>query len=85
MTIWKYPLKIEPEQIIELPWEAELLTVQFQTGVLTLWAKLDERRNKRLMIIRIFRTGHPINSNRLNYIGTAQDPYSCLVWHVFHE
>jgi hypothetical protein len=85
-TIYKYPLTITDEQILTLPSDPELLDVQFQGDVLTLWALVnpDSPTTEKLRI-HIIGTGAMIPGDRGDYIGTAQAPTAGpqLVWHVF--
>ena len=83
-TIYKFPLKIEDVQIIDMPNDAQILTVQMQDGVPCLWAKVDPNKRMRPYAFRIFGTGHPIPDNfRGVYIGTFQSKGGILVFHVW--
>lgn len=85
MTIWKYPLEITDEQTIELPQRSEILSVQMQNGVPTIWALVDPKAPgpKVKQKIGIFGTGNPIDGVLFKqaFIGTVQQ--GSLVWHVF--
>lgn len=86
LTIFKYPLEITDEQIIELPIEAKVLSVGEQNGGLFLWAIIDtEKTQTRKYKFLIVGTGNEMPEaadNELHrFIGTVQiKPY---VWHVF--
>jgi len=84
--IYKYQLKVTNVQSIEMPSDAEILTVQNQNDIVTLWAKIDSNNTivaERTIVI--IGTGHPFKNvmGRFNkYIGTVM--VGSLVWHV-HE
>lgn len=85
-TIWKYELKNTDRQIIEMPANAIVLTVQVQYGGPCLWAivnpntKLKETRS-----FNIYGTGNPVPQSPGIYIGTYQLCEGQLVFHVFEE
>lgn len=83
--IFKYELKVTEEQIIHLPENAKILSCQFQSDVLCLWALFDTRtRFKQPRKIRIIGTGNPIyDSEVLVFISTVQK--GLFVWHVFED
>lgn len=86
MNIYKYELEITDEQIIRLPFNAELLTVQMQGDKCCLWALVDPRNESNERTIRIYGTGQPIpNEIRLKYISTFQIPHLGLVFHAFEK
>ena len=83
--IWKYPLKLEDEQIIEMPENPTILCLQNQRGTPYIWAMVDPKAGKKSYTFITTETGHPIdNSIWLQYIGTYQikDMY---VFHVFRK
>lgn len=83
-TIWKYPLEITDEQVVAMPNDAEILTVQMQGSELCLWAVVEDTNPKEPRTICIIGTGNPMPDERfLIYIGTAQ--MGPLVWHVFEK
>ncbi len=86
-TIWKYILKSEDEQIIEMPRGAEILTVQLQNHALCLWAIVYEHVPKTPRKIIIYFTGEEItkDKNNLKYIGTCQLSDGKIIVHVFEE
>lgn len=86
MNVYKYELEITDEQIISLPFNAELLTVQMQGNKCYLWALVDPRNELEERTICIYGTGHPIqNKIRLKYISTFQIPHLGLVFHAFEK
>jgi len=87
-TIWKFPIVALDDIVgVQMPRDAQVLTVQFQRGILTLWAIADPAKPHEDRLFRIIGTGGSAEDIRGEcYIGTAQDPELGLVWHVFeHE
>lgn len=86
-TIWKFPLLVANFQQVEMPTDAEILTVQLQGEVtLCLWALVDPLAEKQKRGIWIHGTGHPIEyyeKRHGRYINTFQLNHGTLVFHVF--
>lgn len=81
-AIYKYPIKIVDKQVIEMPIGANILSIQMQNGIATIWAIVSTKECFTPVKIRIFATGEEIPSGSvLRYIGTIQD--EIYVWHVF--
>lgn len=86
MNVYKYELKITDEQIIRLPFAAEILTVQMQRDKCCLWALVDPMNECEERTICIYGTGHPVpNKIRLKYISTFQIQHLGLVFHAFEK
>lgn len=86
MNVYKYELEITDEQIIRLPFAAEILTVQMQGDKCCLWALVDPRNELNERTICIYGTGHPIPDKiRLKYISTFQIQHLGLVFHAFEK
>lgn len=84
ITIHKYPLEICDEQQISLPRGYEILSVIEQFGVPVIYAKIDTEETKIEDVwIRIFGTGHPIDEDYYNYLGTISTKNGSLIWHIF--
>ncbi len=83
MKIWKYPLEVVPQQIIEMPIEAKILTVQVQQKIPCIWALVNPGVYLTKREIRIVGTGHKFDDSLATYIGTFQQLNGALVWHVF--
>jgi len=85
-VVWKFPLKVEPKQNLILPLGAQVLCLQNQRDIPTIWALVnpkEERREKRL--IQMVGTGHDeLSPSGGDYIGTFQYNHGSLVWHFFH-
>ena len=82
-VIWKFPLVIEDVQIIELPRNYEILTIQVQNGIACLWAMVSPEVPKEKIIIEIICTWEPFSIAERQYIGTFQVFEEQLVFHVF--
>ena len=90
-TIWKFELKIQDAQQIEIPKGAIILTVQIQFNTPCLWAKVDPKAPKENRTIKMYRTGHPISVSKTEefsgyettYLGTFQVDGGDYVFHVF--
>lgn len=84
-TIYKYPIQIEDYLNIEMPKDAQILSIQTQNGELQMWALVD---NKSPLVERKFKlvgTGHPIGEDlsTLSYLGTFQLLNYRIVFHLF--
>lgn len=88
-TIWKFPLAMVDEQIIEMPLGARILCVQTQDKQPTLWALCDPVAETARRAILIFGTGAPIyeyDVTKCVHIGTLQHAaFGPFVWHVFER
>lgn len=85
-TIWKFELKPTVNQIIEMPVNAEILTVQTQNEMPYIWALVDPKKVNEKRFIEIFVTGHDVHYDMgvsRNYLGTYQLHGGSLVFHVF--
>ena len=80
--IFKYPLKIEDEQIIKMPLGYRILTVQVKDNVPCLWVLVDDEEKHIISCeIKTVGTGCSLDVNPWWYIGTYQ--LNQLVFHVF--
>ena len=79
IVIWKYDLE-NPTQEILMPEDARILTVQMQNESLCLWALVDTDKPRICREFQVYGTGHTIQSNVKDYLGTVQ--MGSLVWHV---
>jgi hypothetical protein len=88
-TIFKYQLETVSIQSVELPANAEILTIQAQGQVPCLWAIVDQTEKEKMNVqIEIFGTGHPImfdvGITKRKYISTFQLYGGDLVFHAFY-
>ena len=80
-TIWKFPLEITDDAIIEIPGLIRLLSVADQDGTLTLWAAVRPHLPKEMVHISIRGTGQPFDGLEGAFIGSVlMGPF---VWHVY--
>lgn len=83
---WKYELKHKGIQKIEMPIDAEILTVQMQMDCLVLWALVNSENKTEERTFEIFGTGIHISKDiPRKYIGTFQTQGGYLVFHVFEQ
>ena len=87
MKVLKYPLAKTGRQTIKLPVDTEIVAVQGQHDLCTLWVKTS---NPEIAFDRTFVcafTGEELTDNpgRLTYLGTCQFHHGGTVVHVFEE
>jgi len=83
-TIWKYKLDVCNDNLIRIPKDAKILTVQVQLGTLQLWACVDPDMEFETRHIRIYGIGQDVlNYDELKYISTFQLQNGNLIFHVF--
>ncbi len=86
MQIFKYQLEMEDVVWIDMPAEAEILTMQTQYDIPCIWALVDPDRPIRPRKFRILGTGHVVpQTEPLKYIGTFQLLNGQFIGHVFEE
>lgn len=78
-VIWKYA--VAPYFVLDLPEDAEVLTVQLQNGQPVMWVKLDPQAPCISRPFVSIATGSSFNDEGAYYIGTFQ--VEGLVFHVF--
>lgn len=83
MKIFKYQLAIVDDQTVVMPSRSKVLSVQFQSGNLCMWALVDPKSETATRDIRIIGTGNQIDDSRTvgDFIGTVQQ--GRFVLHVF--
>lgn len=86
-TIYKYPIASRDQQTIQMGHNAKPIAVQFQHGVLCIWAEVENHplyaKLPTKVTVSIYGTGHPLPDESLEerYLGTVQQ--DGLVWHVY--
>lgn len=83
-SVYKYPVSLDDYFQLDLPYGAEILSVQVQQEEVYLWALIDKKED--LIVTRKFRlagTGHLISEPNLKFIGTFQSDNGYLVFHLF--
>lgn len=85
-AVWKYPFRIENVIELDLPGGhlAQILSVQTQNGMPTLWALVNPNVAVSRVKLLCFGTGHPIDGDKIGaFIGTFQMYDGGLVFHIF--
>jgi len=83
-SIWKFALETIDIQHIEMPTDAEILTIQTQDEIPCIWALVNPDAPKRTVYFEIFGTGDRIrDTTKRKYIGTYQLRKGSLVFHCF--
>ena len=80
-AIYKYELELKDEQVISLPADAEILSIQEQGGSICAWVRLDTQKPERDRKIIVCGTGRPIAAKDMLFISTVQT--GAMVWHFF--
>lgn len=86
-VIWKYEINKGSYFELELPKDAEILTVQAQNNFPMMWALVNQEADKEVRKFATIGTGHEIpdsiNKVLKKYIGTYQIEDGFYVFHVF--
>ena len=87
-TIYKFHIEIIGEQVLMIPKNHELLTIQSINNEVYIYYMVDPYDAKSPINIQIFGTGQPIEDSAINhskYIGTVQTNNGGLIWHIFEK
>ena len=72
---------------IEMPRNAEILSLQMQGGIPIIWAIVNPKKEKRKYVFHVFGTGYEMldyERKHYVYVGTVQQSgLMTLVWHIF--
>jgi len=83
-TIWKYELKVQDTQEIDIPCGYEVLMVNTQKGIPCLWVRVDPNSPKLREIIYTHGTGHNIEHQcKLEHLGSYLTDNDEMCSHVF--
>lgn len=84
-TIWKYELNVADITYIDMPENAEILSIHIQDEIPCIWALVDKDNINETRVFEIYGTGHPITGNHKNkkFIGTFLINNDTLVFNVF--
>lgn len=83
-VVWKYNIKNADEFTVNMPADAEILSVQVQHGKPQLWAFVDpEAKVLHPRRFRLSGTGHPMTEGHYRFIGTFQLEGGNFVGHLF--
>lgn len=86
--IYKYTLEVEDEQQIEMPEDAEMLSVQIQNGSICVWAIVDTASHVPVHLQKFYvrGTGHETKGVEDKiFLGTIQMQGGALIFHVFYD
>jgi len=80
--IHKQVLALEPSQVIEVPFGAQILTIQAQGEDIVVWYSCNPDRQLQQRAIVLVGTGHDLpDTHTLKYISTVQQGE--FVWHFY--
>ena len=85
-TIWKFELETTNTQTIEMPKDAQILSIETQSETPVLYALVDTDNELEQRLFEVFGTGHKIMYDMgvtREYIGTYKMRNDRLVFHVF--
>jgi|SRR5580765_4324831 len=91
-TIWKYPLELSNEQVIDMPEAAQILTIERQgiDGVtvdmktdIVMWALVNTEAPIEKVLVEMFETGEELPSGKRTYISTLQANDGAYIIHTF--
>jgi len=80
-SIWKFSLSYGPRSVVEIPSDAEVLSVQEQAGIIQLWALVDPERPTVERVFSVLGTGWSLDDEPGKYTGTVV--VGMFVWHIF--
>lgn len=81
MQVWKFTLKYDGKQTLEMPEGARIIECAMQHGVPTIWAMVHPTAKTETRRFLFVGTGHDFDARGVTHIGTFHDvPY---VWHLF--
>lgn len=82
MVIWKYEFGLDGT--LEIPEDAQVLTVQMQKGKMCCWALVNPDKPLETRHFIAYGTGREIDMGEIKtYLGTVQELNGALVWHIF--
>lgn len=89
-TIWKFKLNEGDRQVISMPKNAQILSIQSQYGEPCMWVLVDVKDDVELedRIFETFGTGHEIHYDMgidRTHIGTYQVAGGSFIGHVFER
>lgn len=83
-TVYKYPIPVRDEIILDLPAGAEVIHVDQQDEQTMLWALVDPDAPKVFRRFRLAETGHPLGDDDvLHHVGSYMLMNGALVFHLF--
>lgn len=82
-TVYKYSIPLTDHFSLSLPIDAQLLAVQTQYGMPQLWALVETDYPTEDRYFRLAGTGHTIEVECPDYVGTFQIQDGALIFHLF--
>lgn len=91
-TIWKYELKVDDAQAVEMPAGAKIRHVAMQHSQPCIWAQVDDQAPLVRRMLSVHGTGHPVKPFDRGdgnggvyplYVGTFMVYVGTFVFHVF--
>ena len=82
-TIHKF--KLDPEGVVSMPADAEILAVQTQRDYPYIWAIVDPEKPVDERRVKVYGTGHQLPDKPGKYLGTFQLANGALVYHAFES
>ena len=83
-TVWKFVLKAQGEQKVEMPLDSVVLSVQAQGQEACMWALVDSEKEKVVREFFVCGTGFECLCDASEFVGTFQID-SDLVFHLFEK
>lgn len=83
MKIWKFELKKERTQLVNMPEKSEIIDIQMQNDKIVMWALVSPETPEIEVKINMYGTGWETheNTSKDEYLATVQD--GDFVWHFF--
>ena len=83
--VWKYQFPITDEFALTMKVGAQVLHVEAQNGIPTLWALVDPKADLERRLFSIVGTGHPTNLLAEQHVASFLQLDGSLVWHLFER
>lgn len=85
-TIWKFPVQVKPDFVVEIPSGGEVLSVQVQYMEPVMWVMVDPDAPKEQRRFTVKGTGHHFDISDLGrFIGTFQLAEGNFIGHLFER
>ena len=88
-TIWKYPLEIQEEQTVEVPYGSQLLSLMGQNDLPVLYVLVNPyTKVKEVWHFSLWATGQKIGDEMLRtsiFVGTVSTYEGRLIWHLWRN
>lgn len=85
-TIWKFPLKMQGVQTLDIPEGAVILHIELQYGQVCVWALVNPKAKKTHRTFAMYGTGQLLDvSAEEEHIFTFSQDEGSFIWHVFER